>query len=96
MKKAQLLLVLGTSLKVECALCGKSERFVERIDCLTIYQKVHPFATLVDMVDKQCPRVLFNREPAGPFGTSMGRNVVVLGDCDSGAFKLCVCGAALE
>lgn len=65
LKKADLLLVMGTSLMV------------------------HPFASLVDMVEKTTPRVLFNREPVGPFGAvGLGRNVVALGDCDSGVQKL--------
>ena len=65
LQQAELLLVLGTSLKV------------------------FPFASLVDRVESSCPRVLFNREPVGPFGaTSVGRNVTYLGDCDSGVLKL--------
>ena len=49
--------------------------------------QVHPFAGLPDIADKAAPRVLFNREEVGSFGTRAD-DVMVLGDCDAGVRKL--------
>ncbi|KAK3897844.1 DHS-like NAD/FAD-binding domain-containing protein [Staphylotrichum tortipilum] len=49
--------------------------------------QVHPFAGLPDMADEAAPRVLFNREEVGSFGTRAD-DVMVLGDCDAGVRKL--------
>lgn len=48
---------------------------------------VHPFAGLPDLVQEDCPRVLFNMEQVGSLGTQAD-DVLVLGDCDSGVRKL--------
>ncbi|KAK3311000.1 DHS-like NAD/FAD-binding domain-containing protein [Chaetomium strumarium] len=62
-KEADLLLVMGTSLKV------------------------HPFAGLPNTADEEVPRVLFNLERVGSFGTQAD-DVLVLEDCDAGVRKL--------
>ena len=42
---------------------------------------VHPFASLINMVEKQCPRVLINLDKVGDIGS--GKNdLVLLGKCD--------------
>lgn len=49
---------------------------------------VAPFSMLPDMVrDSSVPRVLFNREKVGSFGSSEN-DCIVLDDCDSGVRKL--------
>ena len=45
--------------------------------------QVHPFASLPNMADEEIPRVLFNLERVGSFGTQAD-DVMVLGDCDAG------------
>lgn len=42
---------------------------------------VHPFASLVDMVPPECPRVLINMEPAGGIGRKKN-DLELLGKCD--------------
>ena len=49
--------------------------------------QVHPFAGLPNMADEEVPRVLFNLERVGSFGTQAD-DVMVLGDCDAGIRKL--------
>ena len=49
--------------------------------------QVHPFASLPNMADEDIPRVLFNLERVGSFGTQAD-DVMVLGDCDTGIRKL--------
>ncbi|KAL2133870.1 hypothetical protein VTI74DRAFT_1542 [Chaetomium olivicolor] len=49
--------------------------------------QVHPFAGLPNMADEDVPRVLFNLERVGSFGTQAD-DVMVLGDCDEGVRKL--------
>ncbi|KAL2168359.1 hypothetical protein VTG60DRAFT_7337 [Thermothelomyces hinnuleus] len=49
--------------------------------------QVHPFAGLPNMVEQGVPRVLFNLERVGSFGTRAD-DVMVLGDCDAGVRKL--------
>ncbi|KAH6630539.1 DHS-like NAD/FAD-binding domain-containing protein [Chaetomium sp. MPI-SDFR-AT-0129] len=49
--------------------------------------QVHPFAGLPDMVNEDIPRVLFNLERVGSFGTQAD-DVMVLGDCDGGVRRL--------
>jgi NAD-dependent histone deacetylase SIR2 len=49
--------------------------------------QVHPFAGLPNMADEDVPRVLFNLEQVGSFGTQAD-DVMVLGDCDAGVRKL--------
>jgi NAD-dependent histone deacetylase SIR2 len=49
--------------------------------------QVHPFAGLPNMADEDVPRVLFNLERVGSFGTQAD-DVMVLGDCDEGIRKL--------
>ena len=49
--------------------------------------QVHPFASLPNMADEEIPRVLFNLERVGSFGTQAD-DVMVLGDCDTGIRKL--------
>lgn len=61
--EADLVLVLGTSLKVA------------------------PFAGLPTFAKGETPRVLFNKDRVGDFGTRAD-DVVVLGDCDAGVRKL--------
>ncbi|RDX42637.1 NAD-dependent deacetylase sirtuin-2 [Lentinus brumalis] len=63
LREADLLFVIGTSLKV------------------------HPFASLTDLVPESCPRVLINMEPAGNIG-SRPDDVVLLGRCDEVVRKL--------
>ena len=48
---------------------------------------VQPFASLPEMARDETPRVLFNLERVGTFGTRPD-DVLVLGDCDSGVRKL--------
>jgi NAD+-dependent protein deacetylase SIR2 len=48
---------------------------------------VHPFASLVDMVPSDCPRVLINLEPAGGIG-ELKNDVVILDKCDDAVRKL--------
>ncbi|TAQ88556.1 hypothetical protein B7494_g3089 [Chlorociboria aeruginascens] len=48
---------------------------------------VQPFASLPQMAREGVPRVLFNLESVGDFG-SRADDVVVVGDCDSGVRKL--------
>jgi NAD-dependent histone deacetylase SIR2 len=62
-KEADLLLVMGTSLKV------------------------HPFAGLPNMAEEETPRVLFNLERVGSFGTHAD-DVLILEDCDAGVREL--------
>ncbi|KAG9243577.1 DHS-like NAD/FAD-binding domain-containing protein [Calycina marina] len=62
-EKADLLIVMGTSLEVA------------------------PFSMLPELVRSTVPRVLFNRERVGSFG-SCEYDCVVLGDCDNGVRKL--------
>lgn len=54
---------------------------------------VQPFAGLVHKVKENVPRFLINKEPVGPFRfyqmDCCFRDVVLLGDCDSGVQKLC-------
>eukprot|EP00727_Mastigamoeba_balamuthi_P006839 m51a1_g2776 putative nad-dependent deacetylase sirtuin 2 homolog (389) ;mRNA; r:1039417-1040940 len=50
---------------------------------------VYPFASLVDRVARNVPRVLINREPAGNLARpNSTRDVFLKGDCDDGAQKL--------
>ncbi|EPQ50965.1 NAD-dependent deacetylase sirtuin-2 [Gloeophyllum trabeum ATCC 11539] len=49
---------------------------------------VHPFASLVDLVPEDCPRLLINLEHVGDFG-SRPNDVVYLGKCDDGVRELC-------
>ncbi|KAK3298649.1 DHS-like NAD/FAD-binding domain-containing protein [Chaetomium fimeti] len=49
--------------------------------------QVHPFAGLPNMAEEETPRVLFNLEQVGSFGTRAD-DVMVLGDCDAGVRKL--------
>jgi NAD+-dependent protein deacetylase SIR2 len=48
---------------------------------------VHPFASLVDMVPKDCPRVLINLDRVGNFNKP--DDVVCLGSCDEIVKDLC-------
>src|SRR4051812_25088410 len=48
---------------------------------------VSPFANLPQLAGQGVPRLLFNLEPVGDFG-SRPDDVIVLGDCDSGVRKL--------
>ncbi|GAB5591832.1 Sir2 histone deacetylase Hst2 [Umbelopsis nana] len=60
--------------------------------------QVQPFASLVDAVNSDVPRLLINREPAGVFQSKRGyelrgkakkkRDALWLGDCDAGVEKL--------
>jgi NAD-dependent histone deacetylase SIR2 len=49
--------------------------------------QVHPFAGLPNMAEEETPRVLFNLEQVGSFGTRAD-DVMVLGDCDTGVRRL--------
>ncbi|KAK4039347.1 DHS-like NAD/FAD-binding domain-containing protein [Parachaetomium inaequale] len=49
--------------------------------------QVHPFAGLPNMAEEETPRVLFNLEQVGSFGTRAD-DVMVLGDCDAGVRRL--------
>ncbi|AEO65595.1 uncharacterized protein THITE_68068 [Thermothielavioides terrestris NRRL 8126] len=49
--------------------------------------QVHPFAGLPNMADPEVPRVLFNLQQVGSFGTRAD-DVMVLGDCDAGVRML--------
>ncbi|KZT27446.1 NAD-dependent deacetylase sirtuin-2 [Neolentinus lepideus HHB14362 ss-1] len=49
---------------------------------------VQPFASLVDLVPEDCPRLLINLEHVGDFG-SRSNDVVYLGKCDAGVRELC-------
>jgi len=49
---------------------------------------VHPFASLTEMVESSCPRVLINLEKVGDFG-SRSDDVVLLGNCDDIIRDLC-------
>jgi NAD+-dependent protein deacetylase SIR2 len=42
---------------------------------------VHPFASLINMVDGKCPRVLINLDAVGGMGSS-SNDLVLLGKCD--------------
>lgn len=42
---------------------------------------VHPFASLVNMVEARCPRVLINLDDVGGIGSKMN-DLVLLGKCD--------------
>ena len=64
LRSADLLIVMGTSLKV------------------------HPFATLTNLVPESCPRVLINLDPAGDIGTRAD-DVVLLGKTDDVVRDLC-------
>ena len=49
---------------------------------------VAPFSMLADMTrDDSVPRVLFNREKVGNFGSSKN-DCIILDDCDAGVRKL--------
>ncbi|KAJ3558689.1 hypothetical protein NM688_g767 [Phlebia brevispora] len=50
--------------------------------------KVHPFATLTQLVPESCPRVLINMDPAGDIGTRPD-DVVLLGKTDDVVRDLC-------
>ena len=63
LQKADLLIVIGTSLTV------------------------HPFASLVDLVPHNCPRVLINLDEVGHFNKQ--DDVVLLGKCDDIVRELC-------
>ncbi|PSR83861.1 hypothetical protein PHLCEN_2v5570 [Hermanssonia centrifuga] len=64
LRSADLLIVMGTSLKV------------------------HPFASLTQLVPESCPRVLVNMDPAGDIG-SRPDDVVLLGKTDEIVRDLC-------
>ena len=49
---------------------------------------VHPFASLTQLVQEDCPRMLINMETAGDIGSRLN-DVVALGDCDSVVQELC-------
>ncbi|KAJ3510023.1 hypothetical protein NLJ89_g4905 [Agrocybe chaxingu] len=49
---------------------------------------VHPFASLAQMVNKTCPRVLINLDHVGDFGARTD-DVILLGKCDDVVQKLC-------
>ncbi|KDQ62703.1 hypothetical protein JAAARDRAFT_30602 [Jaapia argillacea MUCL 33604] len=49
---------------------------------------VHPFASLVNLVPEECPRVLINLDHVGNFGTRSD-DVVYLGKCDDAVRELC-------
>lgn len=49
---------------------------------------VQPFASLADMAEKWCPRVLINLDRVGDFGERPD-DVVLLGKCDDIVIKLC-------
>ncbi|CAA7262896.1 unnamed protein product [Cyclocybe aegerita] len=49
---------------------------------------VHPFASLAQMVDKTCPRVLINLDHVGDFGARTD-DVILLGKCDDVVRMLC-------
>lgn len=55
--ECDLLIVIGTSLAVGTSL---PRRFVANE-----HQQVHPFASLIDEVPEDCPRLLINRELVG-------------------------------
>ena len=63
LRKADLLIVIGTSLTV------------------------HPFASLVDLVPDDCPRVLINLDEVGDFHKR--DDITLLGKCDDVVRKLC-------
>lgn len=48
---------------------------------------VHPFASLPERLDEDCPRVLFNMERVGSLGTRPD-DVLALGDCDANVCTL--------
>jgi NAD-dependent histone deacetylase SIR2 len=48
---------------------------------------VHPFASLVDFVPDECPRVLINLDKVGHFNRS--DDVVIVGKCDEVVRELC-------
>jgi NAD-dependent histone deacetylase SIR2 len=48
---------------------------------------VHPFASLVDSVPDECPRVLINLDKVGHFNRS--DDVVIIGKCDEVVRELC-------
>ncbi|PQE32611.1 hypothetical protein CJF32_00004144 [Rutstroemia sp. NJR-2017a WRK4] len=48
---------------------------------------VQPFASLPSLVSESAPRLLFNMETVGDFGSRLD-DVIVKGDCDSGVRKL--------
>lgn len=48
---------------------------------------VHPFASLPERLDEDCPRVLFNMEQVGSLGTRPD-DVLALGDCDANVCTL--------
>lgn len=61
--------------------------------------EVQPFASLVDLVDEKCVRLLINREAVGRYHpyvaggllfdlTGNTRDVAWLGDCDDGVMHL--------
>ena len=66
--KCDLLIVIGTSLKV------------------------HPFAGLITLVEKECPRLLVNRDPVGNFlyddPERNYRDVFLPGECDETCIKI--------
>lgn len=52
---------------------------------------VYPFASLVDAVPINCPRVVVNREKVGKTMdfSEEGRDIALLGDCDDVVLRLC-------
>lgn len=48
---------------------------------------VHPFASLVDLVPDECPRVLINLEEVGNFNKQ--DDITLLGKCDDVVRELC-------
>jgi NAD-dependent histone deacetylase SIR2 len=67
-----------------------SMHLVEEADLVLVMGtslQVRPFANLPGMAPARAPRVLFNMERVGNFGTRAD-DVVVLGDCDAGVRRL--------
>ena len=54
---------------------------------------VMPVAGIPSWVSKECPRILFNREPAGGIGTGISKHLrkdlFLQGDCDDRVRQLC-------
>lgn len=67
-----------------------SIRSLQRADLLIVIGTsltVHPFASLVDLVPDDCPRVLINLDEVGDFDRQ--NDVILLGKCDDIVQKLC-------
>jgi len=78
----------GETLPPRFSRCAPSLREADLLICIGTSLTVHPFASLLDLIPPNCPRLLINLELVGDFGTEVN-DVVCLGKCDDIVQRLC-------